>query len=270
MSKRSDKRRAKKKAQKEHNRKIVAKQKVANLRKSAHDTEEKSSDLRDTVNGIQKDIREQVANIDEAKKVCKALEYFTHTVVSKRLDIPYMTDEVKEKFKDIHTRVNDTLKKIDEIRHQFIEVTLKIQDPGVLKTDMESLKKYSKVIEGAQELMTMQTNLVDFGATCTQIIRDITNAITECDQLRKDFGDISLMPVATPEEREFLGMKFDLETYEFKNKESDDSVEIPFVNGHDPEIVEEKEEEIVVKEESKNDEIEEAEIVTNVNSVEKK
>ena len=221
MGKRSDKRRAKKKAEHEKKRKVIAKQKLENLRKSNQETKEKSLDLTDTLSGIQNDIREQINNIDSSREICKALQKYTFTVVTKRLDIPYITDDIKDKFKGLHERITETIKHISDIRVKFVETAIKLQNPGKLTADVESLQKYSDVLNSAQELMNMQSSLVDFGAECAQFIRDLNKVIVECDKLREEHGDMTLIPIATPEEKKFLGISLDLETYEFKNKEND-------------------------------------------------
>ena len=221
MGKRSDKRRAKKKAEHEKKRKVIAKQKLENLRKSNQETKEKSLDLTDTLSGIQNDIREQINNIDSSREICKALQKYTFTVVTKRLDIPYITDDIKDKFKGLHERITETIKHISDIRVKFVETAIKLQNPGKLTADVESLQKYSDVLNSAQELMNMQSSLVDFGAECAQFIRDLNKVIVECDKLREEHGDKTLIPIATPEEKKFLGISLDLETYEFKNKEND-------------------------------------------------
>lgn len=251
MAKRGDKRKAKKKAEKERKRKEVAKQKIENLRKSNHDTKEKSIELKDTLKGLQSDIREQIKNIDSSKEICKALQKFTFTVVTKRLDIPYLTEEIKGKFNGLHERITDTIKHISDIRAKFIETAVKIQDPGVLKADMESLQKYSEVLNGAQELMGMQSSLVDFGAECARFIRDLEAVIKECDKLREDHGDMALMPIATPEERKFLGITIDLETYEFKDKENKSVVDMNETSV--PETIDTEVTELPKKSENDND-----------------
>lgn len=259
MGKKNNSKRAKRKAEKELKRKRIVKQKMENIRKSNRDTKEKKLEISDTVKGLQSDIREQVRNIDDGRTVCRALQKFTFTVVTKRLDIPYLTDEVRDKLKGLHERATNTIENIDDIRRKFVETAIKIQDPGALSADMESLNKFSEVLEGAQELMNMQSSLVDFGAECTRIIRDLNTVIKECDDLREANGDMSIMPIATPEEREFLGIHLNLETYEFENKETGelaDIVNIPkTIDTEVTELPKEESKEEISTDEIKNEEV---------------
>lgn len=262
MAKHNDKRRAEKKAKKERKRKLAVKKKIENIKKSERETNKQATEMRDTLNGIQADIKSQVENIDGAKKIFIALESFTYNVTTKRLDLPYLTDEIKERFKGIHENILATLKHVDEIRKNFIETALKIQDPGALRADMESLKKYSEVLHGAQELMAMQSSVIDFGAECGRVVRDLNNIIKECDELRKQHGDFSIMPIATPEELKFLGLNFNYEKYEFENKDGEE-IDIPYTNGHDESV----ETEDIVEKNITEESIEDAVIVNNIDNL---
>lgn len=263
MAKHNDKRRAKKKAEKERKRRIAVKKKLDNIKKSEQATNNKANEMKETLDSLQADIRSQVANIDDAKKICVVLEKFTQSIVVRRLDVPYLTDEIKERFRAIHDRIVNTLKRIQDIRNKFVETAIKIQNPGALRPDIESIQKYSEVINGAQELMNMQSSLVDFGAECGQIIRDIDKLVKDSEELRKQNGDFSIMPIATPEELKFLGLNFNYETYEFENKDGGD-IEVPYV---ETTTDENKEKEQIVEKTDNEETIEEAVIINDVENI---
>ena len=140
-------------------------------------------------------------------KVYKILE----TIAHKRLDIPYLTDNIRDKFKELF-KMSDfetaTVIRLQEASFKMLLHMRKMQESHKgdrLEIIAANIKNYGQLLTDTDKLLTFVSGSYQFNHTCGRILVETYKLIQNCDDIRSvtDKGE-GISPIISEEERKQL------------------------------------------------------------------
>ena len=198
-----EKARAKRKSEKERHRKKIAAAHLQSDRVPSSMRAE-SKDIDTELRGIQDDVLDQLRNIESVKSIAVSMYKLTDKIVSLRLDIPYLTNSQKKLFTDYKERITTICDTIVELKENMLKAAenLRATDTagGTLTKPEEYLNKYKRVIDASTGVLELSSQFVVVHNDLAAYSEDLLSLIEECNKLRIDTNNTSIMPIASEEE----------------------------------------------------------------------
>lgn len=208
---------------------------------------------------IDKSFRELLAefiNFIKHLEVCRSMGLgiygFINTVVSSRLDLPYLTEEICDTFRGYHTRSKELVESITKQRDTMMVYAKELQQANKPYTNDpdDIMKNISVQMTTMQKFMTLSNemqNQIDYANECGLLAQDVKELVNKTNELYELSGDKSIMPIANESEIKMLDLHTALisNTRKIKNSDTGSSIESDDLNVKDDsnEVEENKEEE---------------------------